>query len=152
MEPQSPPSSLPTQTNLDMKMIFETLQNGVQKRIKKKQIEILKQIEIKSNSNQIKLNSLQSNQNKEIQSIINKFTTQQKLNHDQKSKLEYQLIKRKLKLNKLFNNFQINLKNQIQITIHENHDQSHQIIKLHHDEVQVIQNSLGSDRMKEVLS
>lgn len=152
MEPQSPPSSLPTQTNLDMKMIFETLQNGVQKRIKKKQIEILKQIEIKSNSNQIKLNSLQSNQNKEIQSIINKFTTQQKLNHDQKSKLEYQLIKRKLKLNKLFNNFQINLKNQIQITIHENHDQSHQIIKLHQDEVQVIQNSLGSDRMKEVLS
>ncbi|EGG01370.1 uncharacterized protein MELLADRAFT_111055 [Melampsora larici-populina 98AG31] len=152
MEIQSPPSSLPTQTNLDMKLIFETLQNGVQKRIKKKQIEILKKIEIKSNLNQNKLRLLQENQNKEIHSIFQNFSLQQKSNQDQKSQLKYQLIKRKLKLKKLLNNFQINLKNQIQFTLQENNNQFHQINKLHQDEIEVIQSALGSDRIKEVLS
>ncbi|KAH9824205.1 hypothetical protein DFH28DRAFT_237961 [Melampsora americana] len=152
MELQSPPSSLPTQNNLDMKIIFESLQNGVQKRLKKKQIEVLKQIEIKSNLNQTRLNSLQVQQKKEIQSIFEKFSIQQKSNHDQRSQLEYQLIKRKLKVKKLLNHFQINLKHQIQLTIQQDKDQLRRIHKLHHDEVTAIQNALGSVRIKQVLS
>ncbi|KAG0141327.1 hypothetical protein CROQUDRAFT_663999 [Cronartium quercuum f. sp. fusiforme G11] len=117
-----------------MKVVLETLQDGVHKRVKKKQTDVLKKMETHSKLTQTRLERMYKEHEQEIQEAFRAFLDDEKTRARSIGRVEYGLAQQNVELKKIVKSFFQTTKQEVETTDKQFECIIHQIDRLQEHE------------------